>query len=78
MECIFRKAGISGFTGILCTIPVLGVIGLGQGQEGQRAVIGKALPGGLLVRFAAAHAGNDGVVRVIPFTGGAASQATHR
>ncbi|RMT98538.1 hypothetical protein ALP39_04866 [Pseudomonas marginalis pv. marginalis] len=49
-----------------------------QRQERQRAGIGKALPRRALVRLAAAHTGDDGVVQVIPFTGGGAGQATHR
>ncbi|MNE54248.1 hypothetical protein D3C80_1490130 [compost metagenome] len=48
-----------------------------QRQEGQRAVIGKALPGGALMGIGATHAGDDGVVQVIPFTGLATGQAAY-
>lgn len=57
--------------------PVL-VAAVRQGQEGQRTVVGEALPGGCAVRVLAAHAGDDGVVQVIPFAGGAAGQAAYR
>ncbi len=49
-----------------------------QRQEGQRPLVGEALPGGSLVRGAAAHAGDDRVVQVIPLSRLAASQAAHR
>ena len=49
-----------------------------EGQKGQRAVVGKALPGRGLMRLGATHAGDDGVVQVIPFAGGATGQAAHR
>ncbi|MNZ39279.1 hypothetical protein D3C78_567690 [compost metagenome] len=49
-----------------------------QRQEGQRPVVGKALPGGRLMRFGAAHAGDNGVVQVVPLAGLAAGQAPHR
>src|SRR3990167_8596794 len=45
-----------------------------QRQKSQRTVISKALPGSGLVRLGAAHAGDNGVVQVIPFTGGATCQ----
>ena len=48
-----------------------------QRQERQWAGVGKALPGRALVRLAAAHAGDDGVVQVIPFAGRRASEAAH-
>ncbi|MDT4811167.1 hypothetical protein FQZ97_440960 [compost metagenome] len=49
-----------------------------QRQESQRAVVGEALPGGTLVRLGATHAGDDGVVQVIPLAGRAAGQAAYR
>ena len=49
-----------------------------QRQEGQRAVIGEALPGGQPVLLGAAHAGDDGVVEIIPLAGLTTGHAPHR
>ena len=40
-------------------------------------MVGEALPGGLLMRLCATHAGDDGVMLVIPLAGLTAGQATH-
>ncbi|MNO88249.1 hypothetical protein D3C76_796900 [compost metagenome] len=56
--------------------PVLLAIA-GQRQERQWPFIGEALPGRGLVPGAATHAGDDGMVQVIPLAGFAAGQAPH-
>ncbi len=49
-----------------------------QRQKRQRAVVGEALPGSPLMRLAAAHTGDDGLMQIVPFARFAASQPAHR
>ncbi len=52
-------------------------VGMLQRQKCQRAFVGEALPAGQQVGLPGAHAGDHGMMQVIPFAGGQTAQAAY-
>src|SRR5690606_35488470 len=72
-----QSLGLSRHGGPDDRAPVLVALTV-ERQECQRAVIGEPLPGSLRMRAFATHTGDNGMVQIVPFTGGATGQAAHR